>query len=88
MQIDFAFYSFLISAVLFFVIWLLTNKSKGLAWVVTVIVGLLVVSYGFQPPQQAPDIAGLANNATLAISKVIYGAAWGGAALLLHTYLP
>lgn len=88
MQIDFLFYSFLISAALFFGTWLLANKSKGIAWVVTVIVGFLVITYGFQPPQQAPDIAGLANNATLAISKVLYGVAWGGAAALLHTFLP
>lgn len=88
MQIDFVFYSFLISAVLFFVTWLLSNKNKGIAWIVTLIVGFLVITFGFQPPQQAPDFAGLANNATLLISKLLYGAAWGGAAVLLHNFLP
>ncbi len=85
---DFVFYSFLLGGFLFFVTWLLAKKDKGIAWVVTVIVGLLVVFFVFPSPQAAKDLADIANNATLFITKALYVIAWGGAAALLHKFLP
>ncbi|AZC67379.1 hypothetical protein [Pseudomonas chlororaphis] len=85
---EFMFYSFLLGAALFFGTWLLAKKDKGIAWVVTAIVCFLVVAFVFPSPQQAPDLAGMANNITLLLSKVLYVVSWGAAAALLHKFLP
>jgi hypothetical protein len=85
---EFMFYSFLLGAALFFGTWLLAKKDKGIAWIVTAIVGFLVVAFVFPSPQPAPDISGLLGNFTLFLSKVAYVISWGGAAALLNKLLP
>ncbi|WP_454843791.1 hypothetical protein [Pseudomonas gorinensis] len=85
---EFMFYSFLLGGALFFGTWLLARKDKGIAWIVTAIVGFLVVAFVFPGPQHARDLAGIADNISLFISKGLYVIAWGGAAALLHKFLP
>ncbi|MFW9266500.1 hypothetical protein ACLK1G_04805 [Pseudomonas sp. NR3] len=85
---DLMFYSFFFSAAVFAVTYYLTQKSKGLAWIVTIVVALVVVGFVFPSPQQAHDLSNIANNFTLLISKVIYLLCWGGAAVILHKLLP
>lgn len=85
---DFVFYSFLIGGALFFVTWLLAKKDKGIAWIVTAIVGFLVVAFVFPSPQPAQDVSGLIGNFTLLLTKAAYVASWGGAAAILSFFLP
>lgn len=87
-MIDFAFYAFLLAGAVFLATWLLTKKDKNIAVVVTVIVGLLVVGFAFPSTQHASDLADVANNVSLGIGKLFYGAVWGITALLLHKFLP
>lgn len=85
---DLMFYSFILSAAIFAGTYYLTKKNKGLAWIVTIVVALVVVGFVFPSPQHAQDLSVIAENITLLISKGVYLLCWGGAAVILHKLLP
>ena len=77
MQInDFVFYSALAGAFVFILVWFL-SKDKGIAWIVTVLAGLIIIIFVFPDPKPAKTIGDIANNGALFIQKVLYGGAWG-----------
>jgi hypothetical protein len=85
---DLMFYSFLLSAAVFAGTYYLAKKDKGLAWIATIVVALIVVAFVFPSPEQARDVSVIVQNITLLVSKGVYLLCWGGAAVILHKLLP
>lgn len=88
MLTDFVFYSLLIGAAFFAGVYFLAKKDKGIAWIATVIVALLVVVFVFPSPEQAKTLSDILTNLSLVVSKAGYLLAWGSAAWLTSKALP
>ncbi|AZE30145.1 hypothetical protein [Pseudomonas chlororaphis] len=88
MLVDFVFYSLLIGAAFFAVVYFLAKKNKGIAWISTVVVALLVVVFVFPSAEHAKTLSDIAKNLALLASKAVYLLAWGSAAWLTSKALP
>jgi hypothetical protein len=73
---EFIFYAAISGAVSFGVIWAFL-KDVGLGSIISAVLGVICIVFVFPEPESAKDLAGLANNISLIIIKIIWGLGWG-----------
>lgn len=61
----------------------LATKNKGMSWIISVAVGIIVIMFFFPDPKAAKTIGDMAENLTLVIQKLIYAAGWLGGTCLV-----
>ena len=76
---EFILYALIAGAVLYGLAWLIF-KERAIAWVITVVIGLVVVLFVFPAPTPAKTLWDIAANVTLFIQKVVYAVGWGAGA--------
>lgn len=76
----------LCGAITAIILYFLTRKNKSMSWMMSAVVGILIVLFIFPDPQIAKNLADIFNNYSLAIQKIIWIAAWGGTAYIVMLF--
>lgn len=70
-------------ALLAIILYFWTGKNKSMSWLMSAVIGILVVLFLFPDPEIAKNLAGVFNNYSLVVQKLIWVVSWGGAAYLV-----
>ncbi|MEZ7208569.1 hypothetical protein [Pseudoalteromonas sp. DY56-GL79] len=72
---EFVLYSFLLGALAQVVVWAI-SKDSAIGGIASFALGIIFVLFVFPEPESAKDLAGVADNLTLIIIKVLWGLGW------------